>query len=1635
MTAVGTTSAPGGADTVGADNAHLTGISGAHGADTTADASGNYTVQGSLGTLTINADGSYTYVANADNAGGNDVFTYTLTDGDGDTTTATLTITVPVDLKPTLDVPDEGQAGTIVDEKGLPPHAGLPAGSGESADGNPNNNSDTSETTNGTIHFTQGDAPATVKIDGVTVTGVVGQTFVGDHGTLTITGYNAGTGTITYSYTLTESTSGDNTSDSFNIVVTDSDGDTASGTLNINIVDDVPTAHNDTDSTDLVNHIATGNVITGVDTTSGAAGADVLGADGAAVSGVASNNVPANVDNNPAGDFVVAGQFGTLTLHPDGSYSYQANEGVPGGSSDVFTYTLTDGDGDTSTATLTITNPDHTPTIVIETPDNPAGAVNATESVNEKGLPERGSEPAGSGEIADGNGTNDSDSSETNTGTIVFSSADGVASVTVNGTAITTVGQMITGSFGVMTITSINLVTGQIGYSYTLSDNTSGDATHDDFSVVVTDTDGDTATGTLKVNIIDDVPTAHNDTDASDAVTGIATGNVITGVDTTSSPGGIDVVGADNAQVAGLASNNVPANVDNNPAGDFVVVGQFGTLTLHADGSYSYQANPGAPGGSNDVFTYTLQDGDGDTSTATLTITIADHTPTIVIETPDNPAGAVNATESVNEKGLAPRGAEPPGSGEIADGNPTNNSDTSETNTGTIVFSSQDGVASVTVNGTAITTVGQMITGSFGVMTITSINLVTGQIGYSYTLSDNTSGNSTHDDFSVVVTDNDGDTATGTLKVNIIDDVPTAHNDTDTVAAGTYGPELGNVITGVGTTSGAAGADVVGADNALVSALASNNVPANVDNNAAGGFVVHGQYGTLTLQADGSYSYARDAGTPGGVNDVFTYTLTDGDGDTTTATLTINIADAGLIVHAPVNVGLDDDALAGGNAGGTGDDPDSVNVTGSVAATGGDGPLTYSLNTTGNPSGFTYAAQGNGDVWVMQGATHVLTVHVDSATGAYSVSQVNPIVHAAGGDENNQPFALTYTVTDKDGDTVTGTINISVDDDTPTLGVIQPIESDNNPTNPDGTGTLHFSAGADHFGSVTITPDLTGLSSGGHALVGSQTGNVYTAYADLDHSGTVTAGDTAVFTITVDPNAGTSGQYVFDLIQPLDGTVTNTLIGGSAAFGAGPAQAQSLTGGGHDLAVISGWNAGGSFDFNNWFNGTNQLPAGLTLHDVNGSTAGWGVDNNNFTSGEFMRFDFGEPMDDFDGAGPYDTSLAPTDQPEASFATFKLTGYSSSEHVYFVVHYTDGTSSSLTVTGAALVAAGSTPFEIDAPAGKFIDWIDLYTPDANGSGKVDLVSVGVSSTNVDHTIPVSMTFTDGDGDSVTGSTTIHVKDGGTATTPNAAINTTMAAQSTSTTSNLVSSNDNHHDHLLRASGGGNNAALIGAVAAVGLTASHIESGHVASRGGDVGSDTLLHTAAVTSVASVAGGGEAQTSHLIQTAAGHDSGHNLLHTVIGHETADHVRASVGDKGHAVTELLHGTDAHAAHGNGGAAPLVAAAIIMPSAQQLAAANAGAENAGLVGNHHVPAGQDVGKVLADALHGGATHGPNLDALINSLPHHAGPANALEALASHGDAHVSNGHTGHFAGFTSAHAPIMEHMMMHQDAVPAHS
>ncbi|HET9427277.1 MAG TPA: DUF5801 repeats-in-toxin domain-containing protein, partial [Allosphingosinicella sp.] len=648
---------------------------------------------------------------------------------------------------------------------------------------------------------------------------------------------------------------------------------------------------------------------------------------------------------------------------------------------------------------------------------------------------------------------------------------------------------------------------------------------------------------------------------------GPATGNLITDVE---GDGGRDSVGASAVTVTRVASLNGGSSDDSGEDGSLQVNGQFGTLTVNIDGSYSYTRNADSPCGVEEIFAYTITDADGNESIARLIIRIEpstletrclaevarivpgpdgiivlppgvdledvqvqgrdlvitmpdgtqwvivdgavfvpqlvinniqippsnltalligrevqpaagppqssggnfevdpgnldpgfelgdllpptelvftpptfgevyqplpqDEPPEVIIVTPDNPVGAVNATDEVDEAGLPARGTEPAGS---------QSATSVETTTGTIVIVSGDQpvtttISGVSINGVAVTAIGQTFVTPLGTLTVTSISPT--QIGYSYTLTDNTSGDSTHDDFSVQITDADGDTASATLRIDIIDDVPTARNDTDVVTASEAGTD-GNVFTGAGTTSLAAGADTPGADNAVVSGFRAGSTGGFT---AVGtGTTIVGQYGTLVVNANGSYVYTRDPGSPGGVTDVFTYELTDGDGDTSTARLDISIVDSAPVTGQNAVALLDDDALAGGNPGGVGDDPDAAALTGTLSASGGDGGLTFAFATSGAPTGFTYENQGD-DLLVRQDGRLVLTITLDASTGAYTVVQNAPIAHSAGGDENNQGFSLTYTATDADGDAASGVLQIDVDDDTPdapsvTLASTEPI--------------------------------------------------------------------------------------------------------------------------------------------------------------------------------------------------------------------------------------------------------------------------------------------------------------------------------------------------------------------------------------------------------------------------------------------------------------------------------------------------------------------------------------------------------------------------------------------------------------------
>lgn len=245
-----------------------------------------------------------------------------------------------------------------------------------------------------------------------------------------------------------------------------------------------------------------------------------------------------------------------------------------------------------------------------------------------------------------------------------------------------------------------------------------------------------------------------------------------------------------------------------------------------------------------------------------------------------------------------------------------------------------------------------------------------------------------------------------------------------------------------------------------------------------------------------------------------------GDGDP----VTLVFYDDGPAVDANLTVLLDDDALSGGNPDGVGDDSDADNVSGTLAHDfGADGAGSIAWLTDGAPDGFSYEAAGD-DLLIKQNGVTVLTLTLDPATGDYTVTQDNPVMHPSGDDENNQSFTVGYRVTDKEGDHVDGSIMIDVDDDTPEVlpsGDPAPdLEVDESDFDIDATadfsGLFDVSFGADGpaaAGSLGYSLSVLDASSG---LTDTLTGQPVTlALEGVDIVGRNNDGD-EVFRISVD---------------------------------------------------------------------------------------------------------------------------------------------------------------------------------------------------------------------------------------------------------------------------------------------------------------------------------------------------------------------------------------------------------------------------------------------------------------------------------------------------------------------------------------
>jgi uncharacterized repeat protein (TIGR01451 family) len=167
-------------------------------------------------------------------------------------------------------------------------------------------------------------------------------------------------------------------------------------------------------------------------------------------------------------------------------------------------------------------------------------------------------------------------------------------------------------------------------YTYTLNNSNPavqalnvGQTLTETFTYKISDGNGgtDTATLTITINGANDVPDARNNRNSvTEDGTTTATGNVVTNTDV---PDGTDS-DPDNDPLTVTEVNGAAGNVAN------AVPGTYGSVTINANGSYTYTLNNSNPAVQalnvgqtlTETFTYKISDGNGGTDTATLTITI-----------------------------------------------------------------------------------------------------------------------------------------------------------------------------------------------------------------------------------------------------------------------------------------------------------------------------------------------------------------------------------------------------------------------------------------------------------------------------------------------------------------------------------------------------------------------------------------------------------------------------------------------------------------------------------------------------------------------------------------------------------------------------------------------------------------------------------------------------------------------------------------------------------------------------------------------------------------------------------------------------------------------------------------------------
>ena len=799
-------------------------------------------------------------------------------------------------------------------------------------------------------------------------------------------------------------------------------------------------------------------------------------------------------DTDPNGDPLTvtgaAAPNGTVTVNGDGTLDYLPNSGFVG--TDIISYEISDGAGgtDIGQVTVTVTAPpnalpdavDDAETVLFETPTIIDVLSNDSDPDGDPLTVTAASSPNGT-LVINGDNTLEYTPADSFIGedTITYTIDDGVSGTDTAQVIVTVAGGNVAPDANPDTASTIE------------------DVLIEDIDILGNDTDlnGDPLTvtsatapnGTVTINgdgTLDYLPDpgfTGTDTIAyaiSDGNGGTDTSTVT--VTVTAAPNTPPVANVDAASGAPevLIPNIDVLGNDTDADGDPLTVtgasAPNGTVTINGDGTLNYTSDVGFSG--TDTITYAISDGNGGTATSTVTVTIAANTP------PD----AVDDTASGFSEVLIPN-IDVLGNDSDPDGDPLSVTGASAPN------------GTVTVNGD-------------GTLNYTSDVGFIGTDTITYAISDGNGGSDTATVTVTVTAPVGGDPVavndSVTVSTDILaEDINILGNDSDpdgdplTVTSAVSGNGATVVINGDGTLDytsapGFEGTDLVtyviddgngGTDTGVLRVSVRDTGPANQDPNAAPDVAsgtsevlipnidvlgndsdpdgdpltvtsATAPNGTVTINGDGTLNYTSDVGFTG--TDTITYAISDGNGGTDTSTVTVTVAAAGPndppvandeFASTPVDTLIDDLNVLGNDTDANGD---PLTVTTATAPNGtvtinGDGTLDYQPDP-----GFT--------------GSDTITYTISDGNGGTDTGVVNITV----GTTNSPPVANSDAASGTSG-TLIPSIDILSNDTDPDgdpLGILTATAS-NGTVTINGDNTLSYTSNPGFVGTDTITYEIT----------------------------------------------------------------------------------------------------------------------------------------------------------------------------------------------------------------------------------------------------------------------------------------------------------------------------------------------------------------------------------------------------------------------------------------------------------------------------------------------------------------------------------------------------------------------------------